>query len=85
MILVFVSSITTTIVSVSTQSGQQQSYVVVAKKIDEKGTVGSALTSSRRNIDGNVKDKFASGDNNNNSSKIILKVCCHHVLTAPSL
>jgi YVTN family beta-propeller protein len=77
MILVFVSSITTTIVSVSAQSGQQQSYMVVAKKIDEKGTVGSALTSSRSNIDGNVKNKFTGNDNNNstNHSKGLLPSC----------
>src|SRR4051812_23351980 len=77
MILVFVSSIITTVVSVSAQSGQQQSYVVVAKKIDEKGTVGSALTLSRRNIDDNVKDKFASDDNNSSSihSKGLLPSC----------
>jgi YVTN family beta-propeller protein len=71
MILVFVSSIITTIVSVSAQS-----YMVVAKKIDEKGTEGSASTLSRRNIDGNLKDKFASGDNNSsNRSKGLLPSC----------
>jgi YVTN family beta-propeller protein len=71
MILVFVSSIITTIVSVSAQS-----YMVVAKKIDEKGTEGSASTLSRRNIDGNLKDKFASGDNNSsNHSKGLLPSC----------
>jgi YVTN family beta-propeller protein len=71
MILVFVSSIITTIVSVSAQS-----YIVVAKKIDEKGTEGSASTLSRRNIDGNLKDKFASGDNNSsNHSKGLLPSC----------
>jgi hypothetical protein len=69
MILVFVSSVITTIVSVYAQSGQQQqSYAVVAKKTDEKGTEGSTLTLSRRNIDGNVKDKFTGDDNNNSSS-----------------
>jgi YVTN family beta-propeller protein len=71
MILVFVSSIITTIVSVSAQS-----YMVVAKKIDEKETEGSASTLSRRNIDGNLKDKFASGDNNSsNRSKGLLPSC----------
>ncbi|MFL6367007.1 MAG: beta-propeller fold lactonase family protein [Nitrososphaeraceae archaeon] len=51
--------------------------MVVAKKIDEKGTEGSASTLSRRNIDGNLKDKFASGDNNNSSnhSKGLLPSC----------
>ncbi len=70
MILVFVSSAVTTIVSVSAQSGhQQQHYMVVAKKMDEKGAVASALTLSRRNIDdNNIKDKFASSDNSNSSS-----------------
>ena len=69
MILVFLSSIITTIVSVYAQSGQQQqSYTVVAKKIDEKETEGSALTLSRRNIDGNGKDKLDNGDNNTSSS-----------------
>ncbi|MFL6375913.1 MAG: hypothetical protein ACJ72R_00425 [Nitrososphaeraceae archaeon] len=50
--------------------------MVVAKKIDEKGTEGSASTLSRRNIDGNLKDKFASGDNNSsNHSKGLLPSC----------
>ncbi|MFL6362307.1 MAG: beta-propeller fold lactonase family protein [Nitrososphaeraceae archaeon] len=50
--------------------------MVVAKKIDEKGTEGSASTLSRRNIDGNLKDKFASGDNNSsNRSKGLLPSC----------
>src|SRR5919199_95258 len=77
MILVFVSSVITTIVSVYAQSGQQQqSYAVVAKKADEKRTEGSALTLSRRNIDGNVKDKFASDSNNSsNHSKGLLPSC----------
>ncbi|MFL6363838.1 MAG: beta-propeller fold lactonase family protein [Nitrososphaeraceae archaeon] len=76
--MVFVSSAVTTIVSVSAQSGhQQQSYMVVAKKMDEKGAVASALTLSRSNIDGNnIKDKFASSDNNSSSpSKGLLSSC----------
>ena len=78
MILVFVSSAVTTIVSVSAQSGhQQQPYMVVAKKMDEKGAVASALTLSRRNIDdNNIKDKFASSDNSSSSpSKGLLLSC----------
>ena len=85
MILVFLSSIITTIVSVYAQSGQQQSYAVVAKKIDEKRAEGSALTLSRRNIDDNVKDKLANGNSNNNNSNNHSKVCCHHALMASSL
>jgi YVTN family beta-propeller protein len=69
VILVFVSSIITTIVSVSAQSIlQQQSYMVLAKKIDEKETMASAVTLLHRNIDGNVKYKFVSSDNNSSSN-----------------
>jgi hypothetical protein len=79
-ILVFVSSIITTIVSVSAQSIlQQQSYMALAKKMDEKETIVPAVTLSHRNIDGNVKYKFVSSDNNSsnnsNPSKGLLPSC----------
>ena len=74
--IVFVSSIILSMGAISARSAQQ-SYMVVAKKKEDKGLLASTVMQSRRNSDGNTKISIVRDHNNtsDNLSKDLLQSC----------
>jgi YVTN family beta-propeller protein len=65
--IVFVSSIILSMGAISAQSAQQ-SYMIVAKKKDDKGILASTVIQSRGNSDSNTRNSIVRDNNNTNDN-----------------
>ena len=67
MAIVFVSSIILSMGAISARSAQQ-SYMIVAKKKDDKGILASTVIQSRGNSDSNTRNSIVRDNNNTNDN-----------------